>query len=54
MPLLVISSYANFGRIGGSSPDALAGSTINMFEFENGGDARKLFLDPESGLPQSI
>ena len=32
--------------------DALAGSLINMFEFENGGDARKLLLDPATGLPQ--
>ena len=40
------------GRIGGSSFDALAGSVMNMFEFENGGDARKLLLDPATGLPQ--
>jgi len=40
------------GRIGGSSFEALAGSLINVFEFKNGGVARKQLLDPASGLPQ--
>jgi hypothetical protein len=36
------------GRVGSSSFDAFAGSLLNMFEFEDGGDARKLLLDPAS------
>ena len=50
--LQFIEDNWNLGRIGGSSFDALAGSLVNMFEFENGGGARKLLLDPASGLPQ--
>ena len=50
--LQFIEDNWNLGRIGGSSFDALAGSLFNMFEFEDGGDARKLLLDPASGLPQ--
>jgi phospholipase C len=50
--LQFIEDNWNLGRIGGSSFDALAGSLINVFEFENGGTARKLLLDPASGLPQ--
>ena len=42
----------NLGRIGDSSFDAIAGSLLNMFEFEHDGDARKLILDPATGLPQ--
>jgi phospholipase C len=50
--LQFIEDNWNLGRIGGSSFDALAGSLINAFEFEDGGNARKLLLDPASGLPQ--
>ena len=50
--LQFIEDNWNLGRVGGSSFDALAGSLINVFEFENGGVARKLLLDPASGLPQ--
>jgi phospholipase C len=50
--LQFIEDNWNLGRIGGSSFNALAGSLINMLEFENGGNARKLLLDPDSGLPQ--
>ena len=48
--LQFIEDNWNLGRVGGSSFDALAGSLLNMFEFEDGGDARKLLLDPASGL----
>ena len=50
--LRFIEDNWNLGRIGGSSFDALAGSLLNIFEFEDGGNARKLFLDPVSGLPR--
>ena len=40
------------GRIGGSSFDGMAGSLLNLFEFEDGGNARKLFLDPSTGQPR--
>jgi phospholipase C len=49
--LQFIEDNWSLGRIGGSSFDALAGSRFNMFEFEDGGDARKLLLDPATGLP---
>lgn len=42
----------NLGRIGGTSFDAIAGALLNMFEFEDGGDARKLYLDPQTGQPR--
>jgi phospholipase C len=48
--LQFIEDNWNMGRVGRSSFDALAGSLLNMFEFEDGGDARKLLLDPASGL----
>ncbi|MBN3751710.1 alkaline phosphatase family protein [Paraburkholderia sp. Tr-20389] len=41
-------------RIGGGSFDAHAGSIMGMFDFNRRGDGRyerKLFLDPETGLP---
>lgn len=50
--LKLIEDNWNLGRIGGSSFDAMAGSLRNLFEFEDGGDARQLFLDPATGLPQ--
>ena len=40
------------GQIGGSSFDALSGTLKNMFEFGDGGSAKKLLLDPTSGLEQ--
>jgi phospholipase C len=49
--LQFIEDNWNLGRIGGSSFDAVAGSLLNMFEFEDGGTARKLYLDPATGLP---
>ena len=38
--LQFIEDNWNLGRVGGSSFDALEGSLLNMFEFEDGGDAR--------------
>ncbi len=50
--LRFIEDNWNLGRIGGSSFDAKAGSLINMFEFADGGNTRKLYLDPENGQPR--
>jgi phospholipase C len=50
--LRFIEDNWNLGRIGGTSFDAIAGSLLNLFEFEDGGEARKLFLDPATGRPQ--
>jgi phospholipase C len=50
--LRFIEDNWGLGRIGGSSFDGLAGSLENLFEFQDGGDARKLFLDPATGQPQ--
>ena len=38
----------NLGRLGDQSFDALAGSILNMFNF-NGTPAPALFLDPQTG-----
>ena len=50
--LRLIEDNWNLGRIGGSSFDAMAGPLWNLFEFADGGDARKLFLDLATGEPQ--
>ena len=50
--LRFIEDNWNLGRIGGSSFDSMAGSLLNLFEFEDGGTARKLYLDPGTGLPR--
>jgi phospholipase C len=50
--LQFIEDNWNPGRIGGGSFDAVAGSLLNMFEFEDGGTARKLYLDTTTGLPR--
>jgi phospholipase C len=50
--LRFIEDNWNLGRIGGASFDAMAGSLLNLFEFEDGGDTRKLFLDPTTGSAQ--
>jgi phospholipase C len=47
--LQFIEDNWNLGRIGGTSFDAISGSLLSLFEFENGGDASKLFLDPATG-----
>jgi phospholipase C len=49
--LQFIEDNWNLGRIGGSSFDAIAGPLDNLFEFDNQGNAGKLFLDPASGTP---
>jgi phospholipase C len=44
------------GRIGNFSFDSKAGSLLNMFSFDRGGDdpgGRKLFLDPATGVKAS-
>ena len=48
--LQFIEDNWSLGRIGGSSFDTLAGSLLNLFEFGDGGHARKLLLDPATGL----
>lgn len=50
--LRFIEDNWGLGRIGGSSFDAIAGSLLNLFEFTDGGDARKLYLDPATGEPR--
>jgi phospholipase C len=50
--LRFIEDNWGLGRIGGSSFDAMAGPLSNLFEFENGGGAHKLLLDPKTGQPQ--
>ena len=41
------------GRIGNQSFDSIAGSLMNMFDFnQNIQKAQKLFLDPSTGVPQ--
>jgi phospholipase C len=42
------------GRIGNQSSDATAGSLSNLFDFEHGGQTKKLFLDPATGEPTTI
>ena len=39
----------NLGRIGNGSTDAIAGSLNNMFDFNDGPQAHRLLLDPQSG-----
>ena len=41
----------NLGRIGNSSFDALAGSLLNMFDFDHESQEQRLFLDPNTGEP---
>ncbi|HSQ81922.1 MAG TPA: alkaline phosphatase family protein [Casimicrobiaceae bacterium] len=50
--LRFIEDNWNTGRIGGGSFDVDAGPLTNMFDFDrHGGDARKLLLDPRTGMP---
>jgi phospholipase C len=37
------------GRIGGGSYDQIAGSLLNMLDFDDRGEDRRLFLDPTTG-----
>jgi phospholipase C len=50
--LKFIEDNWGLGRIGDQSFDATAGSVMQMFEFQDGGHASKLFLDPQTGQPQ--
>jgi phospholipase C len=49
--LRFIEDTWNLGRIGGGSYDVLAGSLLNMFNFDHEPIARKLILDPNTGEP---
>jgi phospholipase C len=53
--LRFIEDNWNLGRIGDQSFDAKAGSLMNMFDFNDGGQqlANKLFLGPTTGLISS-
>src|SRR5579872_1838647 len=50
--LRFIEDNWSLGRIGGTSFDARAGSLLNLFEFDHGGDSHKLYLDPATGRPR--
>ncbi|MBZ5620919.1 MAG: alkaline phosphatase family protein [Acidobacteriia bacterium] len=50
--LRFIEDNWGLGRIGGSSFDAMAGPLLSLFDFEEGGGAHKLILDPATGQPQ--
>jgi phospholipase C len=50
--LRFIEDNWNLGRIGDQSSDEEAGSLMQMFEFQDGGHAGKLFLDADTGQPQ--
>jgi hypothetical protein len=47
----LIEDNWSLGRIGGGSYDALAGSLLNMFNFDREAFPRKLILDPSTGEP---
>jgi phospholipase C len=48
--LRFIEDNWNLGRIGGGSSDAIAGSIMGMFDFDQDGDGSgKLILDPNTG-----
>ena len=49
--LRFIEDNFGLGRIGGTSFDNIAGTLSNMLDLETGGAARRLFLDPSTGLP---
>jgi phospholipase C len=50
--LRFIEDNWNLGRIGNGSFDALAGSLLNLFDFNTDReDDRRLFLDPKTGQP---
>jgi phospholipase C len=49
--LRFIEDNWSLGRTGDFSFDTVAGTLLNLFEFEDGGGARKLLLDPATGLP---
>jgi phospholipase C len=39
------------GQLGGGSYDQIAGSLLNMFDFDDRGEDRRLILDPATGEP---
>ena len=39
------------GQLGGGSYDRIAGSLLDMFDFDDRGEDRRLFLDPATGEP---
>ena len=47
--LRFIENNWKVGRIGDSSFDALAGSLVNMFDFETRHPAHRLILNPNTG-----
>jgi len=47
--LRFIEDNWSLGRIGGGSTDAIAGSLNNMFDFNEGPQAHRLLLDPQTG-----
>jgi phospholipase C len=49
--LRFIEDNWNLGRIGGGSYDVLAGSLLNMFDFNHELFLRKLILEPSTGEP---
>jgi len=49
--LRFIENNWDLGRIGGGSLDEKAGTLNGLFDFEEGGKAGKLILDPGTGLP---
>ena len=49
--LRFIEDNWSLGRIGGGSYDILAGSLVNMFNFNHELFPRKLILDPSTGEP---
>jgi phospholipase C len=49
--LRFIEDNWNLGRIGDNSTDAIAGSLLPMFDFDDGGRAPRVILDPSTGNP---
>jgi phospholipase C len=49
--LRFIEDNWGLGRIGDESFDEKAGALENMFDFTSGPRARRLFLNPSTGLP---
>jgi phospholipase C len=49
--LRFIEDNWSLGRIGGNSFDAISGSLMNMFDFNQGPRNQKLFLGPTTGEP---
>jgi phospholipase C len=52
--LRFIEDNWNLGRIGNGSTDAIAGSLNNMFDFNDGPQAHRLLLDPQTGQVTTV